>query len=328
MLISVDVGYKQVKAIGEQGKKIIFPSVKAPVTNDPTGGVFKKDTCHRVKIRTFDRTSEDLVGEAALESLAVTSTLSREKSSELHDLFILTAAYLCGASGFTDLAVGLPLAFYRFQRQELQNRLGKIQAHVTVDHGPERYISISRVVVFPQGVGVLFSSNIEPTGLVAVIDIGYYTTDYLLCDSQDGFRPIPELCGSIDSGVHLVNRLMSGAYQNKTGALAPKNLLDYCINQKPIYFNGKILDLNKDFQEACRRVAEQITQEVLAIWSHKGENASKTILAGGGALLLKDYLKFPNHVIPKDPVFANAKGFLSLLQKAGNKTPEHSNVGA
>jgi hypothetical protein len=43
------------------------------------------------------------------------------------------------------------------------------------------------------------------------------------------------------------------------------------------------------------------------------ELIDQTILAGGGTLMLKRYLSFPNLVTPSDPVFANAEGFLYMI---------------
>jgi len=315
MRVSIDVGYSQVKAMAENGSKILFPSVKASVVNDPTAGMYK-NLGHKVKIKTFNTVQEELVGESALRSLTATTTLSRVKSEDIHDLFILTAAYLCGASGFTNLAVGLPLAYYRFQRDELRQRLQRINAHVAIDDGQEKYISISSVHVFPQGVGVLLSNGLSlaQTGKIALVDIGYYTTDYLLFEIIDGSPvPIPELCGSIDVGVHLVSRIISTTYQEKTGALAPKFLLNELTSGETIYFNGKQLDLNIELSRALARTSEQIKQEVLSIWVKQADNVSQTILAGGGALLLNNYLDFPNICLPTDPVFANTEGFLSML---------------
>lgn len=315
MQISIDVGYSQVKAIAENGNKVLFPSVKASITSDPTAGIFKK-LGHQVKIRTFNGVKKELVGEGALRSLTATTTLSRIKSEEIHDLFILTAAYLCGASGFADIAVGLPLAYYRFQKQELKERLQKISAHVSVDNCPEKYISISSVHVFPQGVGVLLSSGLSlaQAGKIAVVDIGYYTTDYLLFELIEGSPvPIPELCGSIDIGIHLASRGTASAYQEKTGSLAPKFLLNDLTAGEVVFFNGKPLDLNMEFNQALKRNADQITQEVLAAWGKQADNISQTILAGGGSLLLNRYLSFPNVSLPTDPVFANTEGFLSML---------------
>ena len=315
MHISIDVGYSQVKAVAENGNKALFPSVKASITSDPTAGMFK-NMGHQVTIRTFSGTQENLVGEGALRSVTATTTLSRIKSEEIHDLFILTAAYLCGASGFTDIAVGLPLAYYRFQKQELKERLQKINAHVSVDNGSEKYISISSVHVFPQGVGVLLSSGLTlaQAGKIAVIDIGYYTTDYLLFELIDG-SPIPilELCGSLDIGIHLASRGIASAYQEKTGSLAPKFLLNDLTAGEVVFFNGKPLDLIMELNQVLKRNADQITQEVLSAWGKQADNISQTILAGGGALLLKRYLSFPNIYLPADPVFANTEGFLSML---------------
>lgn len=315
MQISIDVGYSQVKAVSEKGKKILFPAVKADIVDDPTAGMFKQ-LGHCVYVKRFNSAEEALVGEGALRSLNATTTLAREKSPEIHDLFILTAAYLCGASGFTDLAVGLPLAYYRFQKDELKRRLEKITAHLTIGEGPERYINISRVNVFPQGVGVLLSPglNIALAGRIAVIDIGYYTTDYLLFEVINGSPvPIPELCGSIDAGIHLASRGISVKYQEKTSALAPKFLLNDMILGKDICFNGRKLDLTKEFDVVLKRNAEQITQSVYAIWSQQADNIHQTVVAGGGSLLLSKYLEFPNITLPDDPVYANAEGFLSML---------------
>lgn len=319
MQISIDVGYSQVKAMSQNGDKILFPAVKASIANDPTMGMFKQ-LGHHVQIKKFNSTQDELVGEGALRSLNATTTLTREKSAEIHDLFILTAAYLCGASGFTDLAVGLPLAYYRFQKQELQQRLQKISAHLIVDDGPERYINISKVSVFPQGVGVLLSDGLAMahSGRIAVIDIGFYTTDYLLFEIIDGSPiPIPEFCGSLDAGIHLVSRGITTAYQEITGALAPKFLLNSLIAGEIVYFNGQALKLNMELDNVLKRSAEQITQSILAAWSQQADNISQTILAGGGSILLNRYLNFPNIVLPKDPVFANTEGFLSLLNHQG-----------
>ena len=92
-----------------------------------------------------------------------------------------------------------------------------------VDDGPERYISIDGVEVFPQGVGLLLADGLSlaHSGRIAVVDIGYYTTDYLVFELIDGSPvPIPELCGSADTGIYIADRSISKIYQEKTGALA------------------------------------------------------------------------------------------------------------
>jgi plasmid segregation protein ParM len=315
MQISIDVGYSQVKAMSQNGKRVMFPAVKADITHDPTAGMFTQ-LGHNVRLRTFNSTQEVLVGEGALRSLNATTTLTREKSAEIHDLFVLTAAYLCGAQGRIDLAVGLPLSYYRFQRQELKNRLQKINAHVKINDGPERYISINNVEVFPQGVGLLLADDLvlAQYGRIAVIDIGYYTTDYLLFELIDGSPvPIPELCGSADTGIHVASRSIANIYQEKTGALAPKFLLNQLISGENVFYKGQELLLNTDLDKVLKRSAELITQDLMAVWGKQADNISQTVLAGGGAILLNKFLDFPNTYIPCDPVYANANGYMTML---------------
>jgi plasmid segregation protein ParM len=312
--ISIDVGYSQVKAIAENGRRVLFPSVQASVTKDPTVGMFKSEIGHRVEILSLPNPRKELVGDAALRSLTATSTLSRKKSSDMHDLFILTAAYLCGASGITQLAVGLPLAFYRFQKDELKSRLESLTAHMQVNDGPKKHIAISTASVYPQGAGVLLSNglNITKEGKIGLIDIGYYTTDFLMFEVINGMpNPIAELCGSIDTGIHLVSKSLSNVYQEETGSLAPKFLLNDIIANKPIQFEGRRLNIRMD--TIYERVAQQIMQEVSSVWGKQTELIDQTILAGGGTLMLKRYLSFPNLVTPSDPVFANAEGFLYMI---------------
>lgn len=312
MKVSIDVGYSQVKAISETGKKILFPSVK---TNDPTAGRFKTRIGHKVEIHSFRSKRYELVGEAAIQSQSATSTLSREKSIEMHDLFILTALYLCGASGINQIAVGLPLAFYRFQKDELKSRLEGLNAQIQVNDGEKRHISVSIANVYPQGAGVLLSDSLDvvKNGQLGLIDIGYYITNYLMFELVDGLPyPIAELCGSVDLGIHLVAKAIADFYQEKTGAIAPKFLLNDIIIDKPIMFQGKRLGIMPI--SIYERVAQQITQEVLTVWGKQADLVNQTILAGGGSILLKQFLPFTNTIIPADPVFANAEGFLLALK--------------
>ena len=126
MYISIDVGYSQVKAVGQNGNKVLFPAVKADVSHDPTAGMFAQ-VGHKVNIRTFTGSQEAIVGEGALRSLNATTTLTREKAPEIHDLFILTAAYLCGAQGRIDLAVEFTIILLQISEARIKTQTTKNQ---------------------------------------------------------------------------------------------------------------------------------------------------------------------------------------------------------
>ncbi|MDA8334239.1 MAG: hypothetical protein M0Z41_04460, partial [Peptococcaceae bacterium] len=79
-----------------------------------------------------------------------TFTLDREKHLHPnHDVLILTAARLLGANPGASLVVGLPVAYYRRQKENLIRHLESLHAKVSVNSGSEGRVSFGRVVAYP-----------------------------------------------------------------------------------------------------------------------------------------------------------------------------------
>lgn len=327
--VGVDVGYGFVKAVSPVAR-VSFPSVVAPYIEDPLSGLFHDGRGHRVRVRKADgEVEEKLVGEAALRSLAATATLSREKPAALHDLMLLAAVYLAGAGDKgpfpkqVDLAVGLPLAYFRAQKDALKKRLEGLAAWVSVDGGEERYISFGRVLVFPQGAGVVLSGDIAlaGNGYLGVVDVGTYTTDYLLFEDRgDGVpRPLPEACGSLEAGVNLLHRALAAEFQRRAGApLAPamyQEAAEGALVGRPIHYAGRDIHLEEAFMKARRDIVQAIVQGVLAAWGARAGYVALTLLAGGGACLFEEELlrALPGARTSQDPFFANAIGYFKML---------------
>lgn len=323
--VAADIGYGYTKAVSTSGKRACFPSVVAPAVEDPLAGALSGGPGHRVRVQRLNGSVEEkLVGEAALRSLAAVTTLSRQKPEEMHDLLVLAAAYLVGAGstghlpGQTDLAVGLPLAYYRAQKNVLTARLKALAAWVSVDGGEERYISFNRVLVLPQGAGAVAACPelLPDAGLVGVVDVGQYTTDYLLLEVQDG-RPVPVLdcCGSAEVGVHLVHRAVAAEFQAKAGAPLPPEMWEQAAATGTVVFDGRFIDLSGAVERALSDAAQAISQRVIGAWGNRAGFVRATVLVGGGALLLRDHLEkcLPGVVVPEEPVYANAVGFLKAL---------------
>lgn len=327
--VAVDVGYGFTKAVSSAGQRAIFPSIVAPDLGDvlALSGVFGGQAPgYRVRVRRISGEAADcLVGEAAQSSFLASGFLGTEKPAELHDLLLLTAAYLVGAGGAgpfpvqCDLAVGLPLAFYKAQKDALKARLEALSAWVSVDGGEERYVSFRKVLVVPQGAGVVFAQGLpEGRGFAGVVDIGEYTTDYLLVDLETG-GPVVEACGSVQAGCHLVAHRVAQAYQEATGEPLPPRMARRVLREvaevgRTVY-RGRELDLSAAYREAVDQVADAIARQVLSAWRDYTARLACTHLAGGGALLFGQRLAkaFPNPVVVEDPVFANARGYLEML---------------
>jgi plasmid segregation protein ParM len=276
---------------------------------------------HRAELIRGGKAERYLVGEAALRSRTAAVTLAREKPAQVHDTLLLTAAYLAGAGRGTALAVGLPLAYYRTQRQALGARLAALAAQVSVDGGPPREIDFSGGVrVVPQGAGVVLAEPRLPDGLVGVIDVGHHTTDYLLIEVRGG-QPLPLLdyCGSVEAGAHLVAAAVAREFASQTGApldlAEAAQITDWVRQGQPVTYDGRPLDLTAAYQTACQEVGRLIAHRVLAQWGGRARLAREVLLAGGGALLLEDALRaeLPAARLVADPVYANCRGYLAAI---------------
>lgn len=313
-MIAIDIGYSAVKAISENGMRVCFPSVVAPASEDLLNGAVRNILKHSIKTSTGQ---EYWVGEAALQSSNAISTLSREKPAEIHDMLIATAAYLLGATEGDTLAVGLPISYYRTQRQELHKRLLMLNDFISVDGNDTKRISFGSVKVFPQALGALFLQDLGD-GFVGVIDIGYLTTDYLLFDVRQG-QPIPilEACGSVEIGVSQIHQRLATVFHAKTGVNLPIYMQDKAVEKslcgETLVVAGKEIDLSREIKQICRETARQVEEAVKSRWRDKIDFASQILGIGGGMELLKPYFMLPQLVIMADPVFANAEGFLKLI---------------
>lgn len=311
-MIAIDIGYSHVKAMSENGTRVCFPSIVAPASEDLLNGAITNILRHSVKTNK----QEYWIGEAAMQINSAISTLSREKPAEIHDLFITVAAYLVSATEGDTLAVGLPISYYRSQRQELQKRLLGLNEFISVDGGATKRISFSEVKVYPQALGALFLQDFTE-GFTGVIDIGYLTTDYLIFDVQQG-QPIPmlEACGSVEIGVSQVHQRLAMAFHAKTGINLPLYMqakaLDKALRGESLLVAGKEIDLSRDIKHICQETTRQIVEGVKSHWRDKIDFTGQILGIGGGMELLRPYFKLPQLNIIPDPVYANAQGFLTL----------------
>jgi plasmid segregation protein ParM len=287
VLVSIDLGYGYTKAISERGR-VIFPSVIAPASD--AGLDFGRTYRHVLEFRLPSemRRRRFFVGEAALkEGRAAQLTLSRDRFHQESSVCLaLAAAYLVGAERQTDLAVGLPLAYYRSRKEEAARLLRSVNAYVSVDSGPEKYISFNAVTVYPQAVGVLYAlESLPERGLLGVIDIGFHTTDYILMECfPEGVAPLQSYTSSAEIGVATALKVFAGEFAERTGV--PLSLADahgiWVGGKREVTFRGRPLDIGVMIDRARMQVGQALAQAVTAAWSEKADTLDQVLLAGGG----------------------------------------------
>lgn len=136
---------------------------------------------HTTQIRFLKAgASRYFVGDLALREGRVASfTLEREKCLHPnHDALLLTAVGLLlgktARSLSLNVAVGLPIDYYRRQRDGLRRRLNDLAASVSVNGADPVWVQFSTVLVYPQGAGLLLTvSNLPDSGMVGIVDVGY-----------------------------------------------------------------------------------------------------------------------------------------------------------
>jgi plasmid segregation protein ParM len=324
MLVSVDLGYGYTKAVSEKGRAV-FPSMLCPAPETPFDlAPGAKRPGHIVEFRGAGSLagSRFFVGElAAREGRAVELTLARERfGREASVTLTAAAAGLVGAEGRTELAFGVPLAYYKAQREEVRRSLEGLGFYVRVDEGPERFIILRAVHVFPQGVGALFSAaDLPEEGLVGLVDIGYFTTDHLLVElGREGAVPLPGFMSSIEVGVATALKLFADAFRDRTGRPLTLSEAQSLWARREVTFAGRRLDLEPHKAAARLAAGRAVAEAVYAAWAEKADFLDGVMLAGGGALEFLPVLRerFRALEVLPDPVFANALGFYRMAEKA------------
>lgn len=324
MLVSVDLGYGYTKAVKENsGEKVMFPSTLAMGGVEMLLEYCDSSAGHRVAVKKpgEPEASDYYVGDLALKSgRAVQGSLARDKHLQQNSvIFALTAAYLLGAEGPVDLALGLPIAYYRTQKDDLKKTFRGVEAQLSVNDGPERMICFDSVYVFPQGVGAVYAgdADLPDTGLVGVVDVGYHTTDYLLLECNNGaVQPVPAYAGSVEVGASTAMQMFGDRFTQKTGIPLSLPNIQGMWKRDRLTVRGREVDVAGMKQKAREMSVSAIADGLQNSWAEKIDFIDRLIFCGGGAVEFAEGLKqyFPNMQLIPDAQFANASGFLKMAQ--------------
>lgn len=330
MNISVDVGYGYTKAVTEDGRRIMFPSLVAPakefMLDDLTKSVGSE---YITAIKPVNGQSQKyFVGELARrESRTASFPFDREKHLHpYHDVVLLTAvALLCSPKRpeVINLAVGLPINCYKTQKDLLRNHLLSISDTVSVSGGEPKWISLNNVIVYPQGAGALLTvENLPEYGKVAVVDIGFKTTDFMVIEMVNGKPyPVSDLSDSIEIGMNFVHRAIADGFFSLTGNAIDPALIPTAVYNNTICYRGREIDVTEIVRSARSEAARAIADRLLTAWAGEAELLRKIYLAGGGAVELKELKNYlPAAEIIRDSQFANALGFLKAIPRIVSAT--------
>lgn len=323
MRVAVDVGYGYSKVASVAGKRVSLPSTVGPVHLSrglaAAFGDGRSRNGHELLLEVDGVQERYTVG--SMDGLRSWSSDASERTGYIP--LVLTVAYMAGAEGDTEVALGLPLGLWlqKSQRKALREDLRGLGARVALDGKKPREIRISDVKVFPQGAGAFAlavtqdpSLAQKPTGL---IDVGYRTTDYLAMRRIAGsVAPDEAACGSIDLGAGRVFESVRLALSDQSGVMVPEGAVEDAIANYGgrIFLRGREHDVQALVAAEARQLAQGIEEQLRRLWTDRLDLMGAVLLAGGGGEMVHPHLRqiHPAVRLMRDPMFANAAGFLTM----------------
>jgi plasmid segregation protein ParM len=319
MLRAVDTGYGFTKAIGFN--QVSFPSAVGdyrPIRFNT--GLETAELIDRLAI--VYQGKKYFVGPITYLQSNPRITLSAERFTSPEGMALLMSALILTAESQTEtikLVGGLPVAEYARMKDSYTDIL-RGQHRVSLlgldgdCSGPFTF-NIEEVRLLPQPVGTLFNQVLDDAGQLkerrlaggrlAVIDIGRYTVDLALLDALQ----------FVDKSSTSFNDLgLFSGYKDISHELKQKQGLDLPADELEPYLTGgkylKGLNMIKEYVFAS--LAERICSRVLSTWGELW-SFDKIYIAGGGALVLGDYIKQGLQVeqaeVTEAPTMSNCQGY-------------------
>lgn len=322
MVVSVDLGYGWVKAVREDGRRMAFPAVVAPAPRSL--GFSEAGSSNAERYRITIAGEQLLIGEAAMAA-GGTRGLAEVASDRpgIRSLLLGGLSLLCGdAEGPIDVLLGLPVSAFahRDERLMLQSAFGGFAETVG-----GRTVRIGRVEVYPQGAGAFVGAAQRNAalrgGLTGIVDVGHWTTDYLVVSADGGLKVQEGAWGSIPAGMAEVLRDIQKALETRLHRSPDPLRLELAVRDgQPYRHQGQPIPLVDMLHAATAGLAARLRAALQDAWRRELSAMDRILLSGGGAMAVAEHLSglHPRIVLAAESQWANAEGYL-VLQGAGRR---------
>lgn len=322
MIIAVDIGYGYTKGIGPDGVRFSFPSVIGAAEEIH----FATDLIHGGEEQAIKYADQSFFyGEQALLQSRMQSTILDR--SRVHDqtykmLFVaalVEMSNLATGSERVQVITGLPVEFFG-DRAEVTKSLEGVYR---VNAGRATKFTVESVFVAPQPFGSLFRELLNEQGKitagdvekgrVGVIDVGTYTTDFVV---SDGLRYVQRLSGSARIGwSEVVNRVQQALADRYRLELMPHEV-DRALQAGQVRVRGESVPLDKLVEPAVADIQTAIIARARDLWG-EGADLDAILVSGGGGPHLYDAIHqvYPHARVLDDAFWANAEGFYRFGQR-------------
>jgi plasmid segregation protein ParM len=286
MIIGVDVGYTYTKTATKEGTDIFRSTIRE--------GSLDINKSITVEYQGKEYT----IGEKGSYSVDLNKT---QDETFLICLYTAIAKALQCNSDEIDLVTGLPVAYYRSQKQILKDSLEGRDIFLKYN-GRHKVFNINRCLVFPQSAGLfmvypeMFQSN------VLVIDIGGMTVDVSYFEGLKLTKYATYPMGMLKLYGEIIQSINAEYAVNLELLDAEK------IIQEGLEIEGKPVNI----EHIIQKHTEDILRPIKLEFPYK---TTQKHFIGGGAAALKEYLPSPTR---EGSIFDNARAFYQIgVEKFG-----------
>ncbi len=320
--LSLDIGYGYTKGVGPDGLRFSFPSVIGAAEDIR----FATDLIRgreEPPIQFGD--ARFFYGEqAVLQSRVQSAIFDRSRVHDATFKMLFVASLVEMARRFPDarrvnVVTGLPVDFFGDRNDVVQLFEGAYR--ITAERALE--LTVESVVVAPQPFGSLFRELLNDSGKIVnnslehgrigVIDVGTYTTDFVVSDE---LRYVQRLSGSARIGwskiISQVQQALGDLYQLE---LMPYEV-DRAVQAGEVRVRGEPVAIESLIAPAVADVRTAIIARARDLWG-AGADLDRVLVTGGGGPHLYDAIHevYPHAVLLSDTFWANAEGFYRFGQR-------------
>ncbi|HIP43558.1 MAG TPA: ParM/StbA family protein [Aquifex aeolicus] len=287
MRIGADVGFGFVKVVFN-GSQVKFPTALAYHTATDIS---------EVDVVVHDG-KEYVVGEDVRYEPNVITILTVEELINYYPVF-LKYALKEKIAQVEEIAVGLP--------PKHKNYSDKLKEIV-------RSLGIKNVEVLPQGFGIFIDVKDKIGEEVLIVDVGFNTVDFLVIKEGKKKKGHTLEKMGILKAVEIFRDLLPSEYAFLKGTPLTKMLQRFEKGYTVI--DGERIDLKEFKEKALQRYTEILEGELRRHLGDFVREVESLVFAGGGANLIKPEMIRPKGVIiPNQPEYSQARGYLRWLEE-------------
>jgi len=323
--IGLDIGRSAVKAIARHNSRsytVNFPSCVTPAERIVFGELKESAPPDTVTLRD----QSYWVGKTARIQDWGAPGIGRYDDwvlSDQHDILVLAAMKKLQREGLNYdgnavITLGLPSRVFRYRGDLAQALHTRISALLSIGSSkPDVHVHAQSMAVVARHTIDVDGSDLEggasfEQGRFAVIEVGQFTTNFLLLERSVPIRMAMTSCDGVEAVIHQLRAKLRDQNMDVTNA----DLEDLAVKRK-MSVRGACVDMGPLLDQAVDRVfVPYVIENAMDSFGSHIENVDQVLVAGGGAPLLLNGLKstgrFDHAVLVDEPRFAVANGLAKI----------------